>query len=53
MHNTAGDVLYRFTKMIKYIISRKGTLKITENPEKLRAVFTTDDMPIHFLLTYP
>lgn len=53
MHNTVGDVLCVFTKMIIFIISRKGTLKITESPEELRAVFTTDDMPIHFLLTYP
>ena len=33
MHNTGGDVLYRFTKMIKYIISGNDSLEIRESPE--------------------
>ena len=52
MHNTSGGVLYTFTKMIKYIISRKATLKFIESPERLWAFLPTGDMPKHFLLTY-
>ena len=34
MHNTSGDVLYRFTNMIKHIISEKVSLEIRESPER-------------------